>query len=74
MIEYIHPIWLLMSVLDMTLSYLMVELWEMWSTPLLPLLSGSPWPKVVASDMVLSIGQIELFDIQTEWKQMTYAK
>ena len=35
------------------------ELWGMWSTPSLSLLSG---PEVVASDRVLSMGQIELFD------------
>ena len=29
---------------------------------------------MVALDGVLSLGQIKLFDIQTEWKQMTYAK
>ena len=40
-----------------------LELWEMWCTPLLPLLPGSLWPEVVVPDRVLSIGQIELFDI-----------
>ena len=39
------------------------ELWGMQSTPLLPLLPGPLWPWVVAPDRVLSIGQIELFDI-----------
>ena len=44
------------SVLDMTLNYLMVgflvmlELWGMWSTPLLPSLPGRLWPGVVAPD------------------------
>ena len=28
----------------------MPELWGMWSTPSLPLLSGSLWPRVVAPD------------------------
>ena len=35
---------------------------EMWTTPSLPSLPGPLWPGVVAPDMVLSIGQIELFD------------
>ena len=41
----------------------MLELWGMWSTPLLPLFAGPLWPRVVASDRVLSKGQIELSDI-----------
>ena len=32
------------------------------------------WPGVVAPDGVLSMGKIELFDIQTECKQISYAK
>ena len=43
----------------------MLELWEMQSTPLSPLLQGSRWLGVVAPDRVLSIGQTELFDIYT---------
>ena len=39
---------------------IMLELWGMWSTPLLPTLPGPLWPGVVASDKVLSMGQIEL--------------
>ena len=35
----------------------------MWSTPSLPLLLGPVWPEVVAPDRVLSMGEIELFDI-----------
>ena len=35
----------------------------MQSTPSLPLLPGPLWPGVVTPDRVLSIGQIELFDI-----------
>ena len=35
----------------------------MSSTPLLPLLPGPLRPGVVAPDKVLSIGQMELFDI-----------
>ena len=41
----------------------MLELWGMWSTPSLPLLSGPLWPAVVAPDRIVSIDQIELFDI-----------
>ena len=36
---------------------------EMWSNPLLPSLPGPLYPGVVASDWVLSMGQIEMFDI-----------
>ena len=39
------------------------ELWGMWSTSSLPLLPGLLWLWVVAPDRVLSMGQIELFDI-----------
>ena len=35
----------------------------MWSTASLPTLPGSVWPGVVAPESVLSMGQIELFDI-----------
>ena len=53
----------------------MLELWGMWSTPPpLPLLPGPLWPGVVAPERVLSIGQIERFNIQTNCKQMTYVK
>ena len=38
----------------------MLELWGMWSTPLVPLLPGPLWPKVLAPDRILSMGQIEL--------------
>ena len=65
-----------MIVLDMTLNNLivMLKLWETWSTPSLPLIPGLLWPGVVAPDRILSMGQIELFDIPTECRQMTYAK
>ena len=36
-----------------------LKLWGMWSTPSLPLLPGPPWPGVVASDRVLTMGQTE---------------
>ena len=32
----------------------------MWSTPSLPSLPGLLWPRVVATDRVMSMGQIEL--------------
>ena len=41
----------------------MLELWGIWSTPSLPLLTGPLRPGVVAPDRILSMGQIELFDI-----------
>ena len=41
----------------------MLDLWGMQSTSSLPLLSGPLWPGVVAPDRILSMGQIELFDI-----------
>ena len=58
-----------MSVLDTTLNNggvsVMLELWEMQSTPSLPSLLGSLWPGVVAPDRVLSMGRIELNCILT---------
>ena len=38
----------------------MLELWEMRSTPLLPSLSGPLWPGFVVPDRVISMGQIVL--------------
>ena len=38
----------------------MRELWGRRSTPLLTSLPGPPWPEVITSDRVLSMGQIEL--------------
>ena len=43
----------------------MLELWAMSSTPSLTLLPGSLFLGVVTPDRVLSMCQIELFDIQT---------
>ena len=40
-----------------------LELCGIWSTPLLPLLSGPLWLRVVSCDRVLSMGQIELSNI-----------
>ena len=53
------------SVLDMTSAgeAQVLELWGIWSTPSLPLLLGPLWSGVVAPERVLSMGQIELFDI-----------
>ena len=41
----------------------MLEFWEMQSNPSLTLLPGPLWPRVIAPDRVLSMHQIELFDI-----------
>ena len=41
----------------------MLEFWRMWITPSLPSLPYPLWPGVVAPDRILSMGQIELFDI-----------
>ena len=41
----------------------LLELKGMQSTPSLPSLPGRLWPGVVAPDRVLSMGQIDLFDI-----------
>ena len=49
-----------MNVLDMTLYYLILELWGMQSTPSLLSLPGPYWPGVVTPDRVLSMTQIEL--------------
>ena len=38
----------------------LLKLWGIWSTPSLPLLPGPLWPREVAPDRVLSMGQIEL--------------
>ena len=43
----------------------------MRSTPSLPSLFGPHWLALVAADRVISMGQIEVLDIQTECKQMT---
>ena len=42
--------------------------------PVMPSLTGVLCPGVVTPDRVLFMGQIELFDIQTECKQITYAE
>ena len=40
----------------------MLEIWGIWSAPLLSSLLSPLWPRVVAPDRVLFMGQIELFD------------
>ena len=47
-----------------------LDIWGMWSTILLPLLPSPFYSRMVAPDMC----QIELCDIQTECKQIAYAK
>ena len=44
-----------------------LELWGIGSTPSLPLLPGPLWPGVVSPDRVLSMHQIELWDLN--WVQ-----
>ena len=69
----------LMSVIDMTINNLIVRIqsespWESRVHLLLPLLPGPPRHGVGAPDRILSLDQIELFDIQSVCKQMTNAK
>ena len=58
-----------MSVLKITLNKsdgeasVMLEIRGMQSTSSLPSLPAPLWPRVVAPDRILSMGQIELFDI-----------
>ena len=53
----------------------MLELWRMRSIPSLPSLPGSLGPGVVASERVLSIGQIQLFDIELcSYAKLNYGK
>ena len=49
-----------MSALYDSEGSVMLELWGMRSTPSLPSLPGPIWPRVVAPERVLSMGQIEL--------------
>ena len=49
-----------------------LELWEMKSTPSLPLLIDSLSPIVVVPVTVLSMGQIKLFNYLTVFKQNYY--
>ncbi len=51
-----------------------VKLLGMQSTPSLPSIPDLSWPSVVAPDSVLSMAQIELFDVENESNIMTYAK
>ena len=48
------------------------ELWEIWSTPSLPLVPGLLWSRVVVPDRILYMTERELYGILTVSKQMTY--
>ena len=52
----------------------MLELRERWISPPFSSLTDPLWPRAEAADRVLSMRQIELFEIETECKQMTYAQ
>ena len=52
-------------------NLVILGIWGMCSTPSLPLLQDLLWFGVVAPDTALSMDQMELFDIQTVYKQMT---
>ena len=52
----------------------MLHLWGMQSISSLLSLPSPLWSGMIAPDRVVSIGQIEQFDILTECKQMTNAK
>ena len=43
---------------------IMLELWGMWRTSSLPSLSSPLWPGMVALDRVLSMGQIEPYQVR----------
>ena len=66
-----------MTVLDKTQKQsdgedpVMQDLLGMLSTRLLSLLPSPLWLGMVATETVIPMGQLELFDIQTECKQMT---
>ena len=51
-----------------------LEFWERKCTLSFPLLPGPLWPGVEAPDWLLSMGQVELFDIYIVCKQMIYTK
>ena len=52
-----------------------LEIRGMWSTPSLPSLTGPFWPGVVAPDRVLSMGQIRLFELDSNtWSHLTLWK
>ena len=52
----------------------MLEVWGMRSTPSLSLLPSQLWPGVLEPQMILSMDQIELFDIKAECKQAASTK
>ena len=45
----------------------MLELWGMWSTSSLPLLPYLLWSGLIATDRVLSMGQMGLTEIVVSW-------
>ena len=47
------------------------ELWGIRSTYLLPMLRGPLWLELVVPDRILSIDQIQLFELLTVRRQMT---
>ena len=51
-----------------------LELWGMGSSPSLLLLPGPLSHRMVPLDRILSMGQLKLFDIYIECKQMTNIK
>ena len=55
-------------------TQVMLELWGIWSTPSLSLLPAPLWSGLVAPDKVLSMTQMEPFDVLIVWKQMTNTK
>ena len=57
-------------VLDMKQNNLIVELWRMRNTLSLPLLPGPLLLGVRATDKDLSVGQIELFGIETVFRPL----
>ena len=51
----------------------MLEFWGSWCTLLLPSVSGPLWSEVVATDMVLSMSQIELLMLNwIVWNRIVY--
>ena len=54
----------------------MLALWGMWSTPSLPLFPGPLWPRAMALNRVLFMGQIELNSVLMQkwivWNRTVY--
>ena len=47
----------------------MLELWAMFCTPIMQLLPCALYPRVETADWILSLGQIEMLDHLTLYKQ-----